>query len=278
MLSLPESYYKQRYASDIAIRMESNGSISEFIAGKLIPMASGIVSLIFYLILTLVYSPWLGLLVFITTGFNAAVIQANLRAQKDDSLKLQKDDAKSDGVIVAAMSNMETIKAGALEDDIYRRFSGYHSRLLNTQQGIQLRNMRIKVFPSALTTVNEIAIFVLGFFLVLQGQLTLGMLLAAQTIAGSLKSSIEEIIGFVQELPEFQAELLRLEDVLEQPSDPLVENQFTNTSPSESLRRLSGEVTLENVDFGFVAALSSSTVLGFQLSRACIPELKPPLP
>ena len=253
MLSLPESYYKQRYASDIAIRMESNGSISEFIAEKLIPMASGIVSLIFYLILTLVYSPLLGLLVFITTGINAAVIQANLKVQKDDSLKLQKDDAKSDGVIVAAMSNMETIKAGALEDDIYRRFSGYHSRLLNTQQGIQLRNMRIKVFPSALTTVNEIAIFVLGFFLVLKGQLTLGMLLAAQTIAGSLKSSIEEIIGFVQELPEFQAELLRLEDVLEQPNDPLIENQFATTTSADPVRRLSGEVTLQNVDFGFVS-------------------------
>ena len=151
------------------------------------------------------------------------------------------------------MSNMETIKAGALEDDIYRRFSGYHSRLLNTQQGIQLRNMRIKVFPSALTTINEIAIFVLGFFLVLKGQLTLGMLLAAQTIAGSLKSSIEEIIGFVQELPEFQAELLRLEDVLEQPNDPLIENQFATTTSAEPVRRLSGEVTLQNVDFGFVS-------------------------
>ena len=252
MLSLPESYYKQRYASDVAIRMESNSSISEFIASKLLPTMTGLVSLIFYLILTFLYSPWLGLLILSTTGLNAAVIKANLRAQKDDSLKIQKDSAKAESVVVSAMSNMETIKAGALEEDIFRRFSGYQSRLLNTTQSIQLRNMRLNMFPSILTTLNEIAVFVIGFFLVLQGQLTLGMLLAAQTIAFTLKSSIESIIKFVQDLPEFEAELLRLEDVLEQPNDPLVDNQNQDLVDVTPATRLTGAIQLNNIDFGYV--------------------------
>ena len=252
MLSLPESYYKQRYASDVAVRMESNSSISEFIASKLLPTLTGLVSLVFYLILTFLYSPLLGLLILSTTGLNALVIKANLRAQKDDSLKIQKDGAKAESVVVSAMTNMETIKAGALEEDIFRRFSGYQSRLLNTTQSIQLRNMRLTVFPSVLTTINEISVFVLGFFLVLQGQLTLGMLLAAQTIAFTLKSSIESIIKFVQELPEFEAELLRLEDVLEQPNDPLVDNQNQNLADDMPATRLTGSIQLNNINFGYV--------------------------
>jgi len=43
-----------------------------------------------------------------------------------------------------------------------------------------------------MTTLNEVAILLIGFFLVIKGQLTLGMLLAAQAIAGNLKAEIEK--------------------------------------------------------------------------------------
>ena len=70
--------------------MESNASIAEFIGSRLIPMATSIVLLLFYLVLTMLYSSWLGLLVMITTGINAAVVKANLRMQKDANLTLRR--------------------------------------------------------------------------------------------------------------------------------------------------------------------------------------------
>ena len=252
MLALPERFYSQRYASDIASRMAANASIAEFIGSRLIPMATAVVLLLFYLVLTMLYSPWLGLLVITTTGINAAVVKANLRIQKDASLTLQKDGAKAAAVTVAAVSNIETIKAAALEQDIFRRYSGYQIRLLNTFQKLQLLNARIRVIPSALNTFNEVAIFILGFFLVIRGELTLGMLLAAQTIALSLKTQIDSVINFVQLLPTFEAEVLRLEDVIEQGRDPLLSNEESEL-PVESNGRLSGEIVLKNVSFGFVA-------------------------
>ena len=252
MLALPERFYSQRYASDIASRMEANGSIAEFIGSRLIPMATSIVLLIFYLVLTILYSPWLGLLVIVTTSINAAVVKANLRIQKDANLTLQKDQGKAVAVTIAAISSIETVKAGALEQDIFRRYSGYQSRLLNTIQRLQLQNARIRVVPNALTTFNEVAIFILGFFLVIQGELTLGMLLAAQTIALSLKTQIDSVVTFVQQLPSFEAEVLRLEDVLEQKRDPLLNNQGA-IDLGNSATRLSGEIVLRDVSFGFVA-------------------------
>lgn len=252
ILALPERFYSQRYPSDIASRMEANASIAEFIGSRLIPMATSLVLLIFYLVLTVLYSPWLGLLVLITTAVNAAVVQANLRVQKDANLTLRKDGAKAMAVTIAAMTNIETVKAAALEQDIFQRYGGYQSRLLNTFQGLQLRNARIRIIPNALTTFNEVAIFILGFFLVLQGELTLGMLLAAQTIVLALKTQVDRVINFVQQLPTFEAEVLRLEDVLEQPRDPLLTNEaVTKISQSEN-RRLSGSISLRNISFGFV--------------------------
>ncbi len=250
ILALPERFYSQRHASDIAGRMGINASIAEFIGGRLIPMITGLLLLVFYLILTFLYSPWLGVLILSTTSINAIVVQLNLRTQKDASLTLEKDAAKSGAVVVSAMRDIETIKAAAIEHDVFRRFAGYQSRLLNTLQALQLRNAKLRLIPNGLTTFNEVAVLLLGFLLVIRGDLTLGMLLAAQTIAFSLKGQIESLIGFVQELPGFEAGVLRLEDVLEQPRDPLITNP-SGKNQAMAPTRLSGRIELQQLSFGF---------------------------
>ena len=264
ILSLPEKFYSQRHASDIAGRMGINISIAEFIGGRLIPMLTGLVLLVFYLILTFLYSPWLGLLILATTGINALVVQWNLRAQKDASLTLQKDAAKSGAVVVSAMRDIETIKAAAIEHDVFRRFAGYQSRLLNTLQDFQLRNARLRLIPNALTTFNEVAVLLLGFFLVIRGELTLGMLLAAQTIAFSLKSQIEAAISFVQQLQGFSAGVLRLEDVLEQPKDALVASNGDPEAGSGPVR-LSGSIEIKDLSYSF-SPIQAPLIDGLSLS------------
>lgn len=250
ILALPERFYSQRHASDVASRMGINANIAEFIGGQLIPMITGLVLLVFYLILTFLYSPWLGILILGTTAINAVVVQQNLRTQKDASLALEKDAAKSGAVVVGAMRDIETIKAAALEHDVFRRFAGYQSRLLNTSQALQLRNARLRLIPNGLTTFNEVAVLLLGFLLVIRGNLTLGMLLAAQTIAFSLKGQIENVIGFVQQLPSFEAGVLRLEDVLEQPRDPLLGYRAVKEM-ANTHSRLSGKIEINDLRYGF---------------------------
>ena len=98
----------------------------------------------------------------------------------------------------------------------------------------------------------------------IQGELTLGMLLAAQTIALSLKTQIDSVMTFVQQLPTFEAEVLRLEDVLEQPHDPLISEEQSREW-SRSNDRLSGEIVLNNVSFGF-AAIKEPLIQNFSLT------------
>ena len=252
VLALPERYYAQRYAADVANRVSSNTTVAEFIGEKLIPMISDVALLIFYLILTLLYSPLLGLIIGISTGINALAVALNLRVQKDANLQLQKDEGKAQAVVISAIRDIETVKAAAVEADIFMRFAGYQTRLLNTMQSQALRNARIRVIPSAMTTFNEVAILLLGFWLVIEGRLTLGMLLAAQTIALNLKGKVEEVIGFIQSLPAFEAEVIRLEDVLEQPRDPvLLQASSRMIAPAEAIR-LSGAIELQNLSFGYM--------------------------
>ena len=252
VLSLPEKFFTQRYAGDVAIRTNYNSIVSEFISSTLIPFLTGLVLLIFYLILTFLYSPILGIIILVSTGINSLIVSFNLRFLKDSSLQISKDSAKASSVVIAAVQEIESVKSAAIENDVFKKYAGYQTRMLNFNQEISMRNARLRIIPSLLNTFNEVFIIIVGFFLVLSGDLTLGMLLAAQTIALNLKSRIENVIDFVQGLPTFSSTILRLEDVLEQPSDPiLIRNEAQKNFPKERLK-LSGKINIENLTFGYL--------------------------
>ena len=167
-------------------------------------------------------------------------------------MQISKDTGKAASVIVSAVQEIESVKSAAIENDIFKKYAGYQTRLLNYNQNVSMRNARLRIIPSLLNTFNEVAIFIVGFFLVLSGDLTLGMLLAAQTIALRLKSNIESVINFIQSLPSYSSKILRLEDVLEQPDDPtLLVNEDQKNFPKERLM-LSGKITIKNLSFGYI--------------------------
>jgi NHLM bacteriocin system ABC transporter peptidase/ATP-binding protein len=254
VLSLPEQFYSQRYAGDINNRAELNKKVAEFVAEKLIPMITRIVQLFFYMILVFLYSEYLGMVIVATSTINAIVISNSLDYQKDASLQLQKDSGKAQAVVVSAFSNIETVKSAAVELDVYKRFSGYTAKAQNFGQSIQRKLSKMELLPEFLTTFNEVAILLIGFILVLNGKLTLGMLLAAQVVALKFAEEINAILSFIRSLPEFQGHIIRLEDVIEQPIDPILaaSTKIKAEDFPADRKRLTGKISIENVSFGYI--------------------------
>lgn len=253
VLSLPEQFYAQRYAGDINNRSELNKKVAEFIAEKLIPTVSKCVQLLFYMALTFLYSKYLGLIIVITSLINALVISSSLEYQKDANLALQKDSGKASAVVVGAFSDIETVKSAAVELDVFKRFSGYTAKSQNFGQMIQRRLAKMELLPEFLTTFNEISVLSVGFILVLYGKMTLGMLLAAQVVALKFAEEINAILSFVRSLPEFQGHIIRLEDVIEQPIDPVLEASAKLDAASfpVSKSRMTGAIKIESLSFGY---------------------------
>jgi len=255
VLSLPERFYRQRFAGDVAERTNTNREIADFITGQLLPLLTDQLLLVFYLVLTMLYSPVLGAIVISTSLINAMSIANRLRMQKENNQIVQKNGAKASATLVAALRDIETVKASAVEDDVFRRFSGYQSKSLVQMQRFTRMNAALELLPVFLSTLNQISVLLVGFLLVLQGKLTLGMLLAAQMVAMELGKEIEKTLTFLRGLPTFEASLLRLEDVIEQPHDPLLQSEQTQTpvttSSSSEASRLSGAIEIVELSFGY---------------------------
>ena len=251
LLSLPDRFFSQRYSGDIANRVDITSDVAGFITGDLVPLASEILLLIAYLVLTLMYSPILGAVVTSTSIVNAIFLAITFRYQRDASLKLDKDGNRAQSVITSALRDIETIKASAIEHDVFTRFTGFQSRLLSLEQQMSLLMQKISLLPSFLNTSNQVVVLVVGFFLVLQGQLTLGMFAAAQAITAGLKGQIDSLISFVQGFPEFEANIKRLEDVMDYPIDPLLSSTPDPDFPQERTK-LSGSIEIKAMSFGYI--------------------------
>lgn len=247
VLALPERFFQQRYAGDISQRLLLNRELAEFIAERLLPLLIGLVLLVLYLLLTLAYSPLLGLVVALCTGLNALLVGVSLRQQRDATLQLQKDAGKAEAALMGALREMEMVKSTAIEADVWQRYAGYRTRVQAFSHRLGLRQAALGLLPGLLSQVNTLGVLVVGFLLVLQGQLTLGMLLAAQQVAAGLKAEIDRLIGFVGDLPRIETAVLRLQDVLDHPIDPLLQPAEPGWPPERP--RLSGAIAIEGLTY-----------------------------
>ena len=253
VLALPDGFFRQRYAGDISQRQGLNRELASFLAQRLLPLLNGGVLLVLYLLLTLSYSPRLGLVVAVSTALNALMVALSLRQQRDATQQLQKDAGKAEGSLMAALMEIEMVKSTATEGDVLQRFAGYQRRVQAFLHHLSRRQAALGLVPTLLSQLNTLGVLLVGFLLVLQGELTLGMLLAAQQVAAGLKGEIDRLVGFVADLPQMETAVLRLQDVLDHPIDPLLR---TTTPPSlppwpAGRRRLSGRVEIEELVYRF---------------------------
>jgi ABC-type bacteriocin/lantibiotic exporter with double-glycine peptidase domain len=265
VLALPERFFSQRYAGDISQRVLLNREVAEFIADRLLPLLTSLALLVLYLLLTLAYSPLLGAVVSLTTALNALVVKLSLQRQRDASLQLQQEAGKAEAVLVAALRDITMVKSTAIEVDVLKRYAGHQSRLQAQRHRLSLSQATLALMPSFLSQINTLGVLLVGFLLVMGGQLTLGMLLAAQQVAAGLKNQVDQLIAFVGDLPRMETAVLRLQDVIDHPTDPLLEPSEDEPLWPAERSRLSGTVVIRNLSYTF-APVRSPLIEGLNLS------------
>jgi NHLM bacteriocin system ABC transporter peptidase/ATP-binding protein len=253
VLALPDAFFRQRYAGDISQRQLLNRQVAEFIAQRLLPLLNGLLLLVLYLLLTLAYSPLLGLVVAVATALNALVVVISLRDQRDATLQLQKDTGKAEGTLMAALLEIDMVKSTSLESDVLQRFDGQQRKVQSFLHRLSLRQGVLNLVPNLLNQLNTLGVLFVGFLLVLDGRLTLGMLLAAQQVTAGLKSEVDRLVSFVTLLPQIETSVLRLQDVLDNPRDPLLRPDAVPSLPPwpAGRERLSGQIDIDDLSYRF---------------------------
>lgn len=266
VLRVPVVFYTQRYVGDVATRVQSASVIASLLAG---PLPSTLVSCLMVFVYGGVMALYSVELTLIATGLTAAnlvVLRLVQRRRRDLNNVQLNVGAKLAGASMAGLQAIETIKASGTESDFFRIWSGYQTNSLNTSQRLGRVSLGLGAAPTFLGHLTTAAVLGVGALRIIDGELTVGALVAFQAMLGSFVGPIQSLVAFGTQLQEIAGHLNRLDDVMAFRTDPaLARDDPDVTTLPGGATRLVGRLDLVDLSFGY-SPLDPPLIEGFNLT------------
>jgi NHLM bacteriocin system ABC transporter peptidase/ATP-binding protein len=262
ILRMPQEFFAQRFSGEIGSRIEINDRVAALLSGDLATNTVNLILIVFYGGLMFFYDRPLTLLAIAIACTNLVVLRAVSRRRIDSNHKLLQMKGKLVGVSAAGLKGIESLKSIGAESDFFAEWAGEHGVVINTEQSLGVSSLILSAIPPMLTSFNFIVILAVGGIRVMNGFLTMGMLIAFQTLVGSFMQPVTGILGLGGKLQEAQGDLARLDDVLNYPEDRSLERPEQTAATDRKLR---GVVELKEISFGY-SRLAPPLVKNFSLT------------
>src|SRR5262249_43368976 len=141
----------------------------------------------------------------------------------EENLKARQARGKLFSSLVRTVQIIETIKAGASEPEALVRLTGHQARVTNASQVVGAIGGLLVGLPPLLSVMTTAAVLRLGGGRVIDGLLSIGALVAFQALLGQFNRPIGDLVRLGSSVQKLQAELTRLDDVLQYRIDPVFE-------------------------------------------------------
>jgi NHLM bacteriocin system ABC transporter peptidase/ATP-binding protein len=254
ILRLPVTYFSQRYAGEIGSRVMINNNVANVVSGQLATTMLDCVMIVFYAVLMMLYDVTLTVVCISIAALNILAVRAASRFRVDSARRLLQEMGKLTGTAMNGLRMIETLKASGGEDEFFGRWSGYQAKALRAEQDLGQISGFVNVVPPLVNSITTATILMLGGLKVMNGELTIGMLVAYQSLMASFTGPLSAFVNFGGMLQELEADMNRLDDVLRYPQDEQYneENKAArNSAAIADMVKLSGHVELRNVSFGY---------------------------
>ena len=262
VLRLPMEFFSQRLAGDIQSRASMNASIAGTLVNTFAPLLLNTAMMVFYLVLMLRQSPMLTLIGIVTLLLN--IVMSRVISEKRINItRVQLRDAgKLESTTASGIRMIETIKASGSEKGFFRKWAGYQASV-NTQNVRSAKtNQFIGMIPTFFSTLANYAVLIIGVWMTMRGEFTLGAVLMFQGFLSSFMSPAMTLVGAGQTIQEMRTQMERIEDVMEYPLD---ENVAAREPEGAALEKLKGSIELKNITFGY-SRLEKPLIEDFSMS------------
>jgi len=279
LFSVTYGFYQSRFQGEIASRLILGMQITQVLISQIITFAVSLWTGLMVLIFALAISIWLAALVIIVMGANLVLNWWLTDKRYDANRKLAIEQGKAQGKGLQGINNIETLKASGLEFDFLSQWQGSFGNVVIQNQLLGAQMAFSTIAASGSTFMLDALIIAVGGFLIIQGELSLGTLIAFQFIQGQLTAPISLLPQLNSVIQRLIGDMGRLEDLKQNEDDPLVRsfdispsNSPTPDKDSNSLR-LKGSIDIRDLSFSFdrvsppfISNLNLSLPAGSQLA------------
>ena len=245
LLRLPMNFFAMRFVGDLQQRQRLNETITHSLVEVLAPQAINVTLLVLYLILMLSYNYMLTMIGVAAALVNLAVVHHYAGQRLNMVRSTQQSMGKYYSATVSCLENIESIKAAGAEEGFFQYWSGLWSRMFNKQREMHVQQSEMSLLPTLTSNLLTMAVLLVGAWYILQGDLSVGMLMAFQGFMTAFMAPVEKIVNAGQQLLEMRSQIERVDDVMKYPEDQHADGEHSEEG------KLLGELELRDVTFGY---------------------------
>jgi len=251
VLQLPVSFFQQRFAGEISSRVALNDRVASVLSGELSTTVLNVFLIVFYALLMARYDLTLTVIGIFIAAVNLIGLRYAARKRADTYQRVLQEHGKMVGTMTSGLQIIETIKATSSESDFFSRWGGYQAKLINAEQQAGRIEQMLTILPNGLNAFNTMAILAIGGLRIIDGQLTMGELVAFQSLMASFLAPVNQLVEQNSEMQEVGGDLQRLDDVYRHPIDPQFLPKIEVDIRYDSGDKLIGEIEIRNLSFGY---------------------------
>jgi subfamily B ATP-binding cassette protein HlyB/CyaB len=242
---LPIAFFQSRPVGTVVARMRELETVRSFITGSaLTVLIDAVFTFVFFAVMYF-YSPTLFWIVLATVPCYAVLsyfVTPILRKRLDDKFART---AENQAFLVESVHAAETVKAMAVEPQMQRRWeeqlAGYVTAGFRSSQLGNVANQ----LATLISRVATVCTLWVGARLVMNGDLTIGQLVAFNMLAGRVSGPILRVVQLWQDFQQARVSIEKLGEILNAPAEPGYSGQRSN------LARVNGRVTFDRVSFRY---------------------------
>ncbi len=243
------AFFNQRYAGELATRVACADRVSSLLSGEVATTAFNMIAVLVYAVAMAVFDPIVASVALLVPLSNVLLLRVLRRRAVELNRAISLDQGRMTGAAIGAIVGIETIKVSGGEGEAFARWAGYHARTMAGQQALGLLNGVVGVAPSLLGAIGSGAVLVVGGYRVIDGELTIGSLLALQLLMASFIGPFNQLVALVERARQAQGDLNRINDLLAgAPAPP------PPASPALAAPRLEGRIEFRDISFGYSPA------------------------
>lgn len=213
LLKLPMSFFDTKLIGDLLQRISDHSRVQSFLTNHMISVVYSLLSFVILGLVLLAYNPLIfGVFIFFSAMY-AIWISAFLKQRKIIDYELFEQQSKNHNKTYQFITAIQEIKLQNCEQRRRWEWEDIQADLFQ----VQLKSLKLQQTQEAgsmfINEIKNIIITVLSATSVINGELSLGMMLAIQYIIGQLNSPIEQLMNFIYTMQDVKISLDRIHEI-----------------------------------------------------------------
>jgi NHLM bacteriocin system ABC transporter peptidase/ATP-binding protein len=250
-------FFTNRYGGELTSRIQLIDEIAMVATERFVGVVIELVTSAVFLLLLFLYDPVLASAVVVLAAVNLYIMRLLTLGRVGENRRLQREQGKLQGVGMYGLSNIDTLQATSGEVGFFSHWSGYQARELLARQRFAEIGHLSAALPGVFMVLGNAVVVGVGGWRVIEGEMSLGMMMGCYVLAAYFLMPIGRFAQFADLFQVLEANLQRLEDVMDAPEAPYLHQAGERASATSAALsrtvRLSGQLELRNVEFGHKA-------------------------